>query len=159
VDIEHLTHDQQEALIIADLLAIMNAGRIEQVGTFEDIYDRPTNVFAGFLNLEVHTPPLNLLEGRYVAEGLGDVLIGARPEDTHASREQKENWIRATVKDRFHLPVKDVTVLTLRVGENEVVARAPIKEHFALNDEVWLNLTRYHVFEKKSGRRVRTHPA
>jgi ABC-type sugar transport system ATPase subunit len=47
----YVTHDHYEAMILADLLAIMNHGHIEQVGTYQEIYDRPRNAFvAGFLN-------------------------------------------------------------------------------------------------------------
>ena len=50
----YVTHDQQEALILADRLAIMNMGGIEQVGTYDEIYNEPKNTFiAEFLNLEV----------------------------------------------------------------------------------------------------------
>lgn len=47
----YVTHDQQEALMLADLIAIMNIGRIEQVGTCQDIYNNPKSIFvAEFLN-------------------------------------------------------------------------------------------------------------
>ena len=53
-----MTHDHYEALILADLLAIMNRGRIEQVGTYQEIYEQPKNVFvAGFLNRHVGGRP------------------------------------------------------------------------------------------------------
>ena len=50
----YVTHDHYEALILADRLAVMDRGRIEQVGTYQEIYDRPRNVFvAEFLNRHV----------------------------------------------------------------------------------------------------------
>src|SRR5947207_10442579 len=59
----YVTHDHYEALILADVLVIMDRGSIEQVGNYQEIYDRPKNVFvAGFLNRHVGTPPLNLID-------------------------------------------------------------------------------------------------
>src|SRR5262245_45809723 len=64
----YVTHDHHEALILADLLAVMDHGTIVQVGTPEQIYDEPKNAFvAGFLNRHVGTPPLSVLDGGALA--------------------------------------------------------------------------------------------
>ena len=64
----YVTHDHVEALILADRLAVMDRGRIEQVGTYQEIYEQPRNVFvAGFLNRHVGTPPISLIDARYLA--------------------------------------------------------------------------------------------
>jgi sn-glycerol 3-phosphate transport system ATP-binding protein len=61
-----VTHDQNEAMTLADRLVVMNGGRVEQVGTPEEVYNRPlTRFVAGF----VGTPAMNLLEGRIVEGG------------------------------------------------------------------------------------------
>jgi len=58
--IVYVTHDQAEALALADRVAVMNEGRIEQVGTPQEVYEEPNNVFvAGF----VGDPPMNLADG------------------------------------------------------------------------------------------------
>src|SRR5215831_3541832 len=80
----YVTHDHYEAMILADLLAIMDRGRIEQVGTYQQIYDQPRNVFvAGFLNRHTGTPPINFVDARHIPDGesLNDVRVGVRPED------------------------------------------------------------------------------
>ena len=65
----HVTHDQEEAMTMADTVAVMNQGRIEQMGAPQDIYDRPQTAFvANFLGRS------NLLEGRVTGRD-GDVLI------------------------------------------------------------------------------------
>ena len=65
----YVTHDQVEAIALADQIVIMHQGRIEQVGTFQEIMDNPVNSFvAGFLGL----PPMSLLSGGSVS---GDKLI------------------------------------------------------------------------------------
>ncbi|MES2960645.1 MAG: sn-glycerol-3-phosphate import ATP-binding protein UgpC [Pseudomonadota bacterium] len=88
-----VTHDQVEAMTLAERMIVMNAGRMEQIGTPEEVYARPATTFvAGFIG----SPPMNLLEG--VADGSrfqigavtlplpqaaprgGPLLLGVRPE-------------------------------------------------------------------------------
>jgi len=88
-----VTHDQVEAMTLAQRMMVMNAGRMEQFGTPEEVYQRPASTFvAGFIG----SPPMNLLRGR--AEGLsfivggqtlplpqpaprqGELILGLRPE-------------------------------------------------------------------------------
>src|SRR5215510_8861429 len=65
----YVTHDHHEALLLADMLAVMNRGTIEQAGAPQDIYDAPRNVFvAGFLNLHVGAPPISLLDPRWLPQ-------------------------------------------------------------------------------------------
>ena len=88
----HVTHDQEEAMTMADTIAVMNGGRIEQLGTPADLYERPRTAFvAGFLGKS------NLLEGTVAGDGVirlvdgselrastngsrGTVSVGVRPE-------------------------------------------------------------------------------
>jgi len=71
----YVTHDQQEAIALGDQIVVMHAGRIEQVGTYQQLMQNPVNAFvAGFLGL----PPMNLLAGGTISgDGLilGDELI------------------------------------------------------------------------------------
>ena len=96
----YVTHDQTEAMTMGDRVVVMNAGRIEQVGTPKELYDRPATLFvAGFIG----SPTMNLLPGTVVASPEGgiavrvgknllpvpngvtfdhdDVVVGIRPED------------------------------------------------------------------------------
>ncbi|HEU5394863.1 MAG TPA: ABC transporter ATP-binding protein, partial [Candidatus Methylomirabilis sp.] len=69
----YVTHDQAEAMVTSDRIAVMNAGRIEQVGTPEEIYERPATGFvAGFIGRT------NLLKGRVAADGIADCEGGLR---------------------------------------------------------------------------------
>jgi sn-glycerol 3-phosphate transport system ATP-binding protein len=93
-----VTHDQVEAMTLAQRMIVMNAGRMEQIGTPEEVYQRPATTFvAGFIG----SPPMNLIRG--VADGMtfnvagpalalptaaprnGDLILGLRPE--HAALE------------------------------------------------------------------------
>jgi ABC-type sugar transport system ATPase subunit len=71
----YVTHDQVEAIALADQIVVMHQGKIEQVGSFQDLIENPVNVFvAGFLGL----PPMSLLSGGYVSANnlvLDDHLI------------------------------------------------------------------------------------
>ena len=56
----YVTHDQIEAMTLADRIAIMNKGKIQQLGTPDEVYNNPANVFvAGFIG----SPPMNLIKG------------------------------------------------------------------------------------------------
>src|SRR4029450_13524111 len=73
----YVTHDQIEAMTLADRIVVINAGRIEQVGKPMELYQTPANLFvAGFIG----SPTMNFLNGGYAA-GLGAATIGVRPED------------------------------------------------------------------------------
>ena len=66
----YVTHDQEEALVMSDRIAIFNNGRIEQLGSGEDLYDRPTSLFvADFIGES------NILRGRYEQDGNGSGVV------------------------------------------------------------------------------------
>ncbi|MBC7739169.1 MAG: ABC transporter ATP-binding protein, partial [Candidatus Saccharibacteria bacterium] len=72
----YVTHDQVEAMTMADKIVVLNAGNIEQVGSPLDLYNLPANTFvAGFIG----SPRMNLTEGPEAAK-LGATTIGIRPE-------------------------------------------------------------------------------
>jgi len=138
-----VTHDQEEALVMSDRIAVMRAGRIEQMGEAEAIYERPRNRYVGQFLGEV-----NLVEGRAERRGAGDLLVqtalGAlrvetRPGDparegalTLAIRPEKvriatdgapgENRIRATVEQIIYIGAE--SHYRLRAGEIPFTAYA-----------------------------------
>jgi sn-glycerol 3-phosphate transport system ATP-binding protein len=62
----YVTHDQLEAMTLADMLVVMNAGRVEQIGAPLELYERPATLFvAGFLG----SPPMNFLKGTLESPG------------------------------------------------------------------------------------------
>ncbi len=157
----YVTHDHYEALILADLLAIMDRGSIEQVGTYDEIYKRPKNVFvAGFLNRHIGTPPLSLIDARCMAQtqGLGNVQVGIRPEDVAGSPREGQASIRGTVAGKVTLPMINATILRIQVAEHEVYAETADEENFRAGDRVWLTFKQYHLFDKESGTRLRSFP-
>ncbi|MEA9607124.1 ABC transporter ATP-binding protein [Xanthomonas campestris pv. plantaginis] len=99
----YVTHDQVEAMTMADEIVVLQAGRIEQIGTPLDLYERPANVFvAGFIG----SPRMNLLEGE-VAKRHGATTLGVRPEHIGVHRgvvaaDGGEAW-QGTVLQAEHL--------------------------------------------------------
>jgi multiple sugar transport system ATP-binding protein len=79
----YVTHDQVEAMTMADRIVVLQAGRIEQVGSPIDLYERPNNLFvAGFIG----SPKMNLIGGAPAAE-FNAATIGVRPEHVAVSRD------------------------------------------------------------------------
>ncbi|MCH5643088.1 MULTISPECIES: sulfate/molybdate ABC transporter ATP-binding protein [unclassified Gordonia (in: high G+C Gram-positive bacteria)] len=134
-----VTHDQQEALDVSDSIAVLNKGRIEQIGSPEDLYDRPVNEFvASFLGSTVR------LNGELVRPH--DIRIGRRPElalpaadpalDTGVIKatvqrvvalgfETRVELVAAATGDEFQAQITrgDANALNLQPGE-EIYARA-----------------------------------
>lgn len=112
----YVTHDQVEAMTMADKIVVLNAGRIEQVGSPLDLYRSPRNVFvAGFIG----SPRMNLVEGQEAAKQ-NAVTLGVRPEHVRISK--TEGAWKGTVgvtehlgSDTFiHVQVDGVGKITVR---------------------------------------------
>jgi ABC-type sugar transport system ATPase subunit len=158
----YVTHDHVEALILADRLAIMNRGRIEQVGSYQEIYERPRTAFvASFLNRHVGTPPISFVDARYVAlpPAPGNVQVGIRPEDVEVSATDSPGRVMATITGTLSLPMMmNATILSLQVGPHEVYAQTAGHESLRRGDQVWLTFKQYHLFDTESGARVGSYP-
>ena len=154
----YVTHDQQEAMMMADLIAIMNIGTVEQVATYERIYRNPNNIFvANFLNIDMDTPAINILDGSMITPSIGDYIVGIRPEALMMTNiENPEYVIEGTITEILEMPIKGVNVLTLRVGDKEVVVRAPNNREFHIGSVVQMVPTEIHLFSRHTERRVRS---
>ncbi len=157
----YVTHDQLEAMTLADRLVVMNAGRIEQVGAPLELYARPATLFvAGFIG----SPPMNLIDLDYLrARGAqlglpGDTdLVGIRPDSIHVGDPgQPSIRINATVE--LYEPVGGETHLYLRLEGNEqlIVAAVPARTTVKEGDKLELHVRtdELHPFNKASGRRT-----
>jgi multiple sugar transport system ATP-binding protein len=120
----YVTHDQVEAMTMADKIVVLNAGNIEQVGSPMELYKTPKNLFvAGFIG----SPKMNLVNGAVAAKH-GAVTIGIRPEHMQISTSAGE-W-KATVgvaehlgSDTFlHVQADGVGPLTVR-ADGEISVR------------------------------------
>jgi multiple sugar transport system ATP-binding protein len=114
----YVTHDQIEAMTMADKIVVLNKGTIEQVGTPLELYNKPRNLFVATF---IGSPRMNIVEG-LAAERYGAPKIGIRPEHLSIS-ESSGDW-EGTVgvsehlgsDAMFHVQSKDLGMLTVRAG-------------------------------------------
>jgi len=120
----YVTHDQQEALTMSDRLAVFNRGRIEQVGTPADVYERPATEFvAGFVGTS------NLLTGETARAIVGaDGMFTVRPEkirlgDPDSVPEADETTALGTIRDVVYLGPDTRYIVSLQAGGQLVVTQ------------------------------------
>ena len=175
----YVTHDQAEAMTLADRVAIMDRGVLQQVGAPKEVYARPASVFvAGFLG----SPPMNLLQvaltsvdgspalqvagsaitarGRFAAALAGlpgdahEVILGVRPEEVTIHTEPGPGRIEGEV-----FVVEDLgneRLVTLDLGGQFVVARMPADYPAEMGERRWFGFSpeRAHLFDPASQRRL-----
>lgn len=114
----YVTHDQVEAMTMADKIVVLNAGRIEQVGSPMELYDHPASAFvAGFIG----SPKMNLYEGEIAAK-LGCKTYGIRPEHITLSTDQGQWRCKVRYVERLgadailHLDASDLGNLVARTS-------------------------------------------
>ena len=169
----YVTHDQVEAMTMATRIALLNNGALEQVGTPEDVYDRPASVFvAGFLG----SPAMNLLDARVrtvdgtvvaSAEGVTaplwrgqtdgrDVVLGIRPEHLRVADPVDRPGVRLSVDVTSVENLGSEQVAYCEVGGATVCVRAP--RPIALRAHRSAALTadpaHVHLFDRATGRRL-----
>ncbi|EAO3144801.1 sn-glycerol-3-phosphate ABC transporter ATP-binding protein UgpC [Salmonella enterica] len=162
----YVTHDQTEAMTMADRIVVLNAGHIEQVGTPESLYRNPDNLFvAGFIG----TPEINTIKGMIQN---GDIVLhnGYRFScPLSLSIEGKE--IICAVRPhhmRFSdsgMPAEIVLVETTGEGQEiqarsenqEIIVVSNEKQEITVGEKVWLNFDAANVFlfDAQSGERLR----
>jgi multiple sugar transport system ATP-binding protein len=166
----YVTHDQIEAMTMADKIVVMHEGEVEQIGAPLDLYDRPQNLFvAGFIG----SPAMNFLEGKVVRDGGSPtfemasgrrlplppntaakdgqrVVYGIRPEHLYASDDGTEAEVvvveptGAEVQVFAHLDGESITAVLrerLLLKPGEMVRLAP-------------DMALVHLFDKESGKRI-----
>ena len=156
----YVTHDQTEAMSMADKIVLLNEGEIVQQGRPKELYEKPENTFtAKFLG----NPPMNLInleveregnyipifEEKYFIKQKSDKknILGIRPEDIEISKE----GIKCTIND-LDYQGSDV-VLSLQLGSQEIFARIDSKKVEELDNQVYINWdnNNLHLFDFESG--------
>ncbi len=171
----YVTHDQVEAMTLATRIAVMRDGRIEQLGTPKEIYDRPaTRYVAGF----VGAPPMNMLDAtiengslkiadaglslplppayaKYVKDGR-PVVLGIRPEALRVAGTSAGNTLPA-VAEVIELTGPEL-VATMRLGETggarKIVASLPARTRLEEGGSCRLamDVESVHLFDRETGR-------
>lgn len=160
----YVTHDQIEAMTLADRVVVMNAGIVQQLGTPVEIYDRPANTFvAGFIG----SPAMNLLEGTlndgtFTTQGVtitgfdqslsGPATLGFRAEDAHITT--GEAALEAPVYSMELLG--EATMVTMRIGGSLVSIKAAKEYRAEIGDMVKASIPSSicHLFNQTSGERL-----
>jgi multiple sugar transport system ATP-binding protein len=159
----YVTHDQIEAMTLADRVVVMEKGLVQQVGSPTEIYDRPANTFvAGFIG----NPAMNLIQGSITGgkfsapdveiAGLtapdGTLTLGFRAED--ASVVAKAGQINAPIYTLELLG--DATMVTVRIAGTLVSVRADKNFRATIGDPVSISVAHEicHLFDGQTGTRI-----
>lgn len=173
----YVTHDQLEAISMADRIVIMNFGEIQQIGTPDEIFNEPANIFvAGF----VGDPPMNFIEGHLKKEndqilfkttGFQAVLtdaqanvlskkaidfsrkmvLGIRPEDIAISKEKNPD---ANAEGEVYVtsPMGKDKFIEIEIGNHHIKVITPVDYEIEMGETAWIqiNTKRMHGFDIES---------
>lgn len=170
----YVTHDQAEAMTMADRIAVMNRGVLLQLATPGEIYSHPTSSFVGgFLG----SPPMNFIDCTFIEKdgrafldaskftldiselariikeksSTPELVLGVRPEDISVQQERPRG---DAVEAEVYVvePLGAQIILDLRIGENILKAESPPDLLPNINDKLWLTFNRkkLHIFDKKT---------
>jgi multiple sugar transport system ATP-binding protein len=164
----YVTHDQIEAMTMADKIVVMHDGIVEQIGAPLDLYDRPDNEFvAGFIG----SPAMNFIKGRVEgapgavtfksehgfvvplpdssADAIGrEVKLGIRPE--HLRIDPEGSPLRVVVVE----PTGSETQVNLKHGDQEIVCLFRDRVDVRHDQEIRVRPTLTHLFDLKTGARI-----
>jgi multiple sugar transport system ATP-binding protein len=160
----YVTHDQIEAMTLADRIVIMQGGRIQQSGPPAEIYARPANTFvAGF----VGSPPMNLLAGtvgdgsfRHAAGSValtgvpaGPIVLGVRPEDVRITATETGDFRGEVFASEL---LGDITLVSVSIGADLVNVKVGADGGRLMGEKVGIALdrSRLHFFAGEDGRRL-----
>ncbi|MBY5393731.1 sn-glycerol-3-phosphate import ATP-binding protein UgpC [Rhizobium leguminosarum] len=159
----YVTHDQLEAMTLADRLVVMNGGLVEQVGTPVAVYDRPASLFvASFIG----SPPMNLVpidvlraadSASALALPAGTDMVGLRPDALLVTK-PVEPSVRLNATVELLEPIGGESHLHVRLGESQqtVVLTVPGRPDFAenANIDVFARVGAMHPFNSDTGKRT-----
>jgi sn-glycerol 3-phosphate transport system ATP-binding protein len=167
----YVTHDQVEATTLGERIAVMNQGRLQQVGTPREVYARPANLFvAGFIG----SPPMNLAEARAAdgglfldgtriadarqAGGCAEPVVGLRPEALRIRRDGDGSPVLRYVVDVVEPMGHEVIVhghIATDTG-TQIVVRLDARDEPRPDDVLELSFEPddLHLFDPKSGNRL-----
>lgn len=149
----YVTHDQSEALYLGDRIIVMNGGKIEQIGTVDEIYNKPANLFvANFIG----NPKINVILNEDYSiinknkELPNDVIITARPEDIIIENSKNSN---ATITYKENCGKNIIYKVIVSNKEITIETNKDYNE-YNVGDKVLIKVRKYHIFNKKTHERV-----
>ncbi len=181
----YVTHDQTEAMTLAERIVVLSGGNIMQVGTPNEIYNQPVSKFvAGFTG----SPPMNFLSACVTANSIGkseiklgndrdgasllipesaasldpswhakSVEFGIRPEDL-AIESTGKNDAKLSARVVVVEPLGAETLVTLQCDGGEMIARLPPTAELKANETIalWVNMDKFHLFDAATGNSLRS---
>ncbi|WPC34012.1 sulfate ABC transporter ATP-binding protein [Acinetobacter sp. YWS30-1] len=159
-----VTHDQEEALEVADQIVVMNKGNVEQIGSPREVYETPKTPFvfdflgqANRFEGQNHGGLIQLGEDRIQFEGAknaaqGEVILFARPDELRIHAQPHDNAIQATFIRELWIAGKVVAELNDRQGNLIEILLTPDEaraHQFRPNQTVWLSAVNLHLFENQ----------
>ena len=162
----YVTHDQIEAMTLADRIAVMDEGVVQQLASPKDIYNDPANLFvAGFIG----SPTMNFIrgevkDGHFEGNGVrvegvgggthGTAMLGVRPEDMALVNGEGAHFSAPIYSVEL---TGEVTLVTVRLGEDFVAIRADKDFAGAIDDAVNVRITpdRTFLFDSTTEQRIR----
>ncbi len=156
----YVTHDQTEALTMADRLVVIDEGKIRQIGTVEQIYNKPADIFVASF---VGTPKINLIDG-FISSGTikpfnistiyipsdyksREVIIGIRPEDIFLD---KNSNLQGRISSVEYLG--DKSILTVKYGDDFLtISTDPDKYIIGENTNFSIKPGKSFLFNKQTG--------
>ena len=169
----YVTHDQIEAMTMADRIVVMQGGNVEQVGAPLDLYDRPNNLFvAGFIG----SPSMNFIDGKLRVDASGatvigkdgtsrlpvparlggqdglEVVYGVRPEHLYMSHDGQGIPAKVVVVE----PTGAETMVVVHMAGQEVQAIFRERHRFEPGQDIMLlpDVDHLHLFDKRTGQRL-----
>lgn len=177
----YVTHDQTEAMTLADRVVVMSVGQVQQIGTPLEVYNKPVNMFvAGFIG----SPQMNFFnvhfKGNRISDGKGlnieipegkakmlkdkgyedkDLVFGIRPEDIHSEEAFLETWPNQTVKSTVVVSelLGSTIQLYQKVDGTEFVAIVNARDYHIPGDKVEMgfDVNKAHFFDKDTTNAIR----
>ena len=177
----YVTHDQTEAMTLADRVVVMSVGKVQQIGTPLEVYNTPVNMFvAGFIG----SPQMNLFnvhfKGNRISDGKGldieipegkakmlkekgyddkDLVFGIRPEDIHSEEAFLETWPNQIVESTVVVSelLGSTIQLYQKVDGTEFVAIVNARDYHTPGDKVRMgfDVNKAHFFDKDTTNAIR----
>ena len=177
----YVTHDQTEAMTLADRVVVMSVGKVQQIGTPLEVYNTPVNMFvAGFIGspqmnfFNVHFKENRISDGKgldiEIPEGKAkmlkekgyedkDLVFGIRPEDIHSEEAFLETWPNSVVESTVVVSelLGSTIQLYQKVDGTEFVAIVNARDYHTPGDKVKMgfDVNKAHFFDKDTTNAIR----
>ena len=158
----YVTHDQIEAMTLADRIVLLNKGKIEQIGTPLELYHKPASVFVGGF---IGNPPMNFLPGDIAIKYLkmnnlnSNLILGFRPEKIQISEDNNLNndssYIPFIVNMFESIGHENFIYGKIENTDNEIIIKSP-SAIIAENKKIFIKIpeNEFHFFNTETGIRI-----